>query len=170
LGGASAQLNEGGIQTALDLAQLDTATIQASGRWCWAHGAGCRHACVELGRTRGKKLPAPARLVAVTGLSDLNVQPLRQPGGRKNSQTRQHGHQVMCFVRTSRSKRSSAIQPLNLHATAQTDGRHRCIGVRHVLGLRSHLQPGFNYAKAGVMLMDLQADTVSQGGVRSGRR
>ena len=32
-----------------------------------------------------------------------------------------------------------------------------------VVGLKAIFRPGFNYAKAGVMLMDLQADTVSQG-------
>ena len=32
-----------------------------------------------------------------------------------------------------------------------------------VAGLKAIFRPGFNYAKAGVMLMDLQADTVSQG-------
>ena len=30
-----------------------------------------------------------------------------------------------------------------------------------VAGLKAIFRPGFNYAKAGVMLMDLQADTVS---------
>ena len=32
-----------------------------------------------------------------------------------------------------------------------------------VAGLKAIFRPGFNYAKAGVILMDLQADTVSQG-------
>ena len=31
-----------------------------------------------------------------------------------------------------------------------------------VAGLKAIFRPGFNYAKAGVMLIDLQADTVSQ--------
>ena len=32
-----------------------------------------------------------------------------------------------------------------------------------VAGLKAIFRSGFNYAKAGVMLMDLQGDTVSQG-------
>jgi DNA polymerase V len=32
-----------------------------------------------------------------------------------------------------------------------------------IAGLKAIFRPGFDYAKAGVMLLDLQADTVSQG-------
>jgi DNA polymerase V len=67
----------------------------------------------------------------------------------------------MCFVRTSpfekiRNSRSICM-PLR-RPTADTG-----VLVSAAAAGPAIFRPGFNYAKAGVMLMDLQADTVSQG-------
>ena len=69
----------------------------------------------------------------------------------------------MCFVRTSPFRQDaqysrSICVPLRL-PTADTGE----LVSAAVAGLKSIFRPGFNYAKAGVMLLDLQSDSVCQG-------
>ena len=78
---------------------------------------------------------------------------------RKQSSTAQ---QLMCFIRTSPFRQDaqysrSVCMPLR-RPTADT----ATLVTAALAGLRGIYRPGFNYAKAGVMLMDLQADTVHQ--------
>ena len=69
----------------------------------------------------------------------------------------------MCFVRTSPFRQDpqysrSICVPLR-RPTADTGA----VVSAAVAGMTAIFRPGFNYAKAGVMLMDLQADSVCQG-------
>ena len=68
----------------------------------------------------------------------------------------------MCFVRTSPFRQDeqysrSICIPLR-RPTADTSA----LVTTAVAGLKAIFRPGFNYAKAGVMLLDLQADSVCQ--------
>jgi len=166
----TAQLNEGGIQTALDLAKLDTATIR--GKWSVVLERTVRELqgtpCVELDDApAAKKEIACTRSFGqpITELSDLN-EAVTHFASRAAEKLRKQGsttHQVMCFVRTSPFRKDpqysrSICVPLR-RPTADTSA----LVSAAVAGLKAIFRPGFNYAKAGVMLMDLQADTVSQG-------
>ncbi len=77
----------------------------------------------------------------------------------------------MCFVRTSQFRKQdrqysrSMIVPL-LEPTADT---HQLVQAA-LRGLQAIYRPGYNYAKAGVMLLGLQSNTVQQGMLDLGDR
>lgn len=166
----TAQLNEGGVQTTLDLVRLDAATIRS--KWSVVLERTVRElqgtSCVDL-----EDAPAPKKEIActrsfghpVTELSDLS-EAVTHFASRAAEKLRKQGstaNQVMCFVRTSPFRKDpqysrSVCVPLR-RPTADTGA----LVTAAVAGLKAIFRPGFNYAKAGVMLMDLQADTVSQG-------
>lgn len=102
---------------------------------------------------------------SLTELSNLNEATLHF-ASRANEKLRKQGstaHQVMCFVLTSPFRKAlqysrSICMPLR-RPTADTGA----LVSTAVAGLKAIFRPGFNYARASVMLMDLQADPVSQG-------
>ena len=166
----AAQLNEGGVQTALDLAKLDTATIR--GKWSVVLERTVRELqgtpCVGLDDApAAKKEIACTRSFgqSVTELSDLN-EAVTHFASRAAEKLRKQGstaHQVMCFVRTSPFRQDpqysrSICVPLR-RPTADTGA----LVSAAVAGLKAIFRPGFNYAKAGVMLLDLQSNSVCQG-------
>ena len=166
----TAQLNDGGIQTALDLTRLDTATVR--NKWSVVLERTVRElqgtSCIELeDAPAAKKEIACARSFGqpITELSDLN-EAVTHFASRAAEKLRKQGsttHQVMCFVRTSPFRKDpqysrSISMPLR-RPTANTGA----LVSAAVAGLKAIYQPGYNYAKAGVMLLDLQPDTVSQG-------
>ena len=166
----TAQLNEGGIQTALDLVRLDAATIR--GKWSVFLERTVRELrgtpCIDLENApAGKKEIACTRSFGhpVTELRDLN-EAVTHFASRAAEKLRKQGsiaNQVMCFIRTSPFRKDpqysrSVCMPLR-RPTADTSA----LVSAALTGLKAIFRPGFNYAKAGVMLMDLQADTVSQG-------
>jgi DNA polymerase V len=166
----AAQLNADGIQTVLNLAQLDKATI----RFKWS--VGLERTVRELQGTpcidpdfapAAKKEIACTRSFghSLTELSDLNeaITHFASLAAEKLRKQGSTAHQVMCFVLTSPFRKDpqysrSICMPLR-RPTADTGA----LVSTAVAGLKAIFQPGFNYAKAGAMLMDLQADTVSQG-------
>ena len=166
----TAQLNEGGVQTTLDLVRLDAATIRS--KWSVVLERTVRElqgtSCIDLDDApAAKKEIACTRSFGhpVTELSDLS-EAVTHFGSRAAEKLRKQGstaNQVMCFVRTSPFRKDpqysrSVCVPLR-RPTADTGA----LVTAAVAGLKAIFRPGFNYAKAGVMLMDLQADTVSQG-------
>ena len=165
----TAQLNEAGFHTALDLARVDTATIR--GKWSVVLERTVRELqstpCIAL-----DDAPAAKQEIActrsfghpVTELSDLN-EAVTHFASRAAEKLRKQGstaHQVMCFVRTSPFRKdpqySGSISVPLRRPTADTSA----LVSAAVAGLKAVFRPGFNYAKGGVMLMDLQVDTVSQ--------
>ena len=104
--------------------------------------------------------------------SDLN-EAITHFASRATEKLRKQGstaHQLMCFMLTSPFRKDpqysqSICMPLR-RPTADTGALvHWCTGAlvsTAVARLKAIFQPGFNYAKAGVVLMDLQADSVSQ--------
>ena len=163
------QLNAGGVMTALDLIRIDAATIRA--KFSVVVERTVRElrgtACIDM-----DDAPAPKKEIActrsfghpVTALADLN-EAVTHFASRAAEKLRKQGsiaQQLMCFIRTSPFRQDaqysrSVCMPLR-RPTADT----ATIVAAALAGLRGIYRPGFNYAKAGVMLMDLQADTAHQ--------
>ena len=158
------QLHEAGIITALDLSRADPNTIQR--RWSIVLAKTVRElngtACLSL-----DEVPAEKQQIAftrsfgqtVTELSDL-LEAITEFASRAAEKLRKQGSQagqVMAFIRTSpfraNDKQHSAYQTIPLPAPT-SDTAHitevACAIVRHLY------KKGHRYAKAGVMLMDLQ--------------
>ena len=164
------QLNAAGIHTVLDLKRLDPATAKRN----WSvvlertvrelNGISCftldncpapkqQIACT---RSFGEKVTALAELKeAVTEFASRAAQKLRGQRSQANA--------VLVFIHTSRHRKQdkqyakSITVPLRL-PTADT---LRIVGAA-LMGLERIFRPGYNYAKAGVMLLDLQVATVVQ--------
>jgi DNA polymerase V len=166
-----AQLKEAGIHTVLDLARLDPATVKR--RWSVVlertvrelQGTDCmglEHeppAKQEIACTRSfghAVLDLSALQEAVTEFASRAAQKLRLQNG--------HAGQVLTFIRTSPFRTQdlqysrSTVVPLR---RASSDSRD--ITQAALLGLQAIYRPGYRYAKAGVMLLDLRpADLVQQ--------
>ncbi len=157
------QLKEGGIHTALDLTRVDLATVK-------------RRFSVVLERTVRElqgtpclgldDAPSAKQQIACTrsfGQSVLRLEELQEAitefacrAAEKLRRQGSHAGQVLVFVRTSpfRAKdpqySRSAVFPLPVPTSDSTTITEAAL---HVLD--SIYQPGFNYAKAGIMLLDL---------------
>lgn len=165
----SKQLNAGGIHTALELSRLDPATVRRG--WSVVLERTVRELqgtpCIDLDQA-----PAPKKEIActrsfghpVTALVQLNeavtefasraAQKLRQQSGLAN--------RVLVFIRTSPFRKDpqysqSMIVPLR-RPTADT----AALVAAALAGLRAIYRPNFKLAKAGVMLLDLQPNTLQQ--------
>lgn len=160
----SAQLNEGGIHTVADLIQLDSATIRRG--WSVVLERTVRELqgvqCVgledepsdkkEIASTRsfGSPVLEMEHLIeAITDFAARAAEKLRKQDGS--------ALQVLTFIRTSPFRRDpqysrSVTVPLR-RPTSDT----RAIVQAAVIGLQAIFKPGFKYAKAGVMLLDLQS-------------
>jgi DNA polymerase V len=165
----SAQLIAGGIKTVMDLIKLDPATVRRG--WSVVLERTVRELqgtpCISFeDAPPAKQEIACTRSFgrAVTGLNPL-IEAVSEFAGRAAEKLRrQSGHagQVLCFIRTSPFRSDpqysrSMIVPLR-RPTADT----ALITQAAVAGLKTIFRPGFKYAKAGVMLLDLQSDSVVQ--------
>lgn len=165
----SKQLNDGGITTVLDLVRMDLATVRA--RWSVVLERTVRELqgmqCVDL-----EESPAPKQEIActrsfghpVTELSDLSEAVTEFASRAAVKLRKQSGKagQVMVFIRTSpfrkdRQYSRSIMVPL-LRPTADS----ALIVAAALAGLRAIYRSGYKLAKAGVMLVDLQPDTLEQ--------
>ena len=166
----AAQLNEGGINTVFDLVRLNPATVRS--KWSVVLERTVRELqgtpCIDFDNApAAKKEIACTRSFGypITELSDLNeaVTHFASRASEKLRKQSSTASQVMCFIRTSPFRKDpqyscSVCVPLR-RPTSDTS----VLVSAAVAGLKAIFRPGFNYAKAGVMLMDLQADTVHQG-------
>ncbi len=165
----SRQLNTAGISNVLELARLDAAMVRR--RWSVMLERTVRElqgtCCIDLDHA-----PAPRQEIActrsfghpVTELGGLN-EAITEFASRAAVKLRKQGSlasQVLVFIRTSpfrkdpQYSRSTSV-PLR-RPSADTAALVRAA----LAGLRAIYRPGFLYAKAGVMLLDLQSDTVQQ--------
>jgi len=154
----------------LDLKRLDPATVKRS--WSVVLERTVRElngiACLEL-----EDMPDPKKEIActrsfgeqVTELSELN-EAVSTFASRAAQKLRAQGsltHAVLVFIRTSpfrkqdRQYSRSITVPLRLPSADTL----RIAGAA-LEGLKRIYRPGFNYAKAGVMLLDLQSHAVQQ--------
>lgn len=164
------QLNREGVQTVLDLARMDPAMVRR--RWSVVLERTVRElqgiACLSI-----EQMGVPRKEIACTrsfghpvlALSDLREAVTEFASRAAEKLRRQSGttSAVLSFIRTSPFRPepqygASATTPL-ASPTADT-GRIVEAALR---GLQQVYRPGFSYAKAGVMLLDLQSDTVHQG-------
>lgn len=165
------QLQEAGIKTVLDLVKLDPGTVKR--RWSVVLERTVRElqgtACIgfddqpaakqEIACTRSFGQP-------VTLLHDLQeaVTEFASRASEKLRKQASHTGQVLVFIRTSPFRKQdkqysrSTVVPLR----RPTDDS-RAISQAALLGLASIYQPGYRYAKAGVMLLDLNDASVEQG-------
>jgi DNA polymerase V len=166
----SAQLVEAGVCTVLDLARLDAATVRR--RWSVVLERTVRELqgtpCIDLADTPvAKQEIACTRSFgqAVTDLADLG-EAVTEFASRAAQKLRQQGSQaaqVLCFIRTS-PFRPEAQYSRSISVPLRRPSADTGVLVAAALaGLAAIYRPGFQYAKAGVMLLDLQSDTVQQG-------
>lgn len=166
----AAQLQAGGIHTVLDLARLDLGTVRQ--RWSVVLERTVRELqgqpCVDMDDSPADKQQIACTRSfghAVTELDDLReaVSEFASRAAEKLRRQRGNTHQVLVFVRTSPFRSDpqysrSIVVPL-VRPSADTTR----IVEAAVAGLRCIYKPGFRYAKAGVMLLELQPDSVQQG-------
>lgn len=164
-----AQLKEGGIHTVLDLSRMDLGTVRQ--RWSVVLERTVRELqglpCVDLEdaapdkqeiactRSFGRTVTALGDLSeAVSEFASRAAEKLRRQDGQTN--------QVLTFVRTSPFRSDpqysrSIVVPLR-RPTAETSR----IVEAALAGLQCIYKPDFLYAKAGVMLLELQPSRVHQ--------
>ena len=165
----SAQLIEGGVTTVLDLVRVDAATIRS--KFSVVVERTVRELqgtqCVDL-----ESVPQPKQEIActrsfghpVTELHEL-AEAVTEFASRAAQKLRKQDSlagQVLCFVRTSPFRSDpqysrSITVPLRRPSadTAQIVGAA-------LAGLRAIYRPDYNMAKAGVMLLELQSNSVQQ--------
>ena len=166
----TAQLNEAGIHTVLEFSRLDPAMVRR--RWSVVLEKTLHElngiACFELDTQ-----PAPKREIActrsfghpVTGLAELSeaITEFASKAAQKLRKQGSHAVQVLVFIRTSpfsvEAQYSRSIT-VPLRRPSSDTG---VIVAAALSGLIGIYRPGFKLAKAGVMLLDLQPDTVQQG-------
>jgi DNA polymerase V len=163
-------LKEGGVKTVQDLIDLDPATVR--GHWSVTLEKTLRELrgipCVGL-----DDAPAPKQQIACTrsfgrAVTDLDalseaVSEFATRAAEKLRRQHSFANQVMVFVHTSPFRpgpkyAKSIVMPLR-RPSSDTQSLVQAA----VRGMRSIFKPGYQMAKAGVMLMDLQPDTIVQG-------
>lgn len=166
----SKQLMEGGTKTVLDLMRMDPATVRRG--WSVVLERTVRELqgmpCIGLDDS-----PAPKKEIATTrsfGHAVMELSALTEAVSEFASRAaeklrKQHSlaGEIMVFIRTSPFRKDpqyscSVVIPL-LRPSAETG----VLVQAAVTGLQSIYRSGYKYAKAGVMLLDLQPDSVSQG-------
>ena len=166
----AAQLHEGGIDTVLDLIRLDPATVRS--RWSVVLERTLRElqgtSCVDL-----EDEPAPKKEIAstrsfgqqITELVDLTeaVTEFASRAAVKLRKQASLANQLMCFIRTSPFRDDPQYsRAITIPLRRPTSDTGALVSAA-VAGLKLIYRPGFNLAKAGVMLLDLQPNTVQQG-------
>jgi len=164
-----AQLKELGVASVQDFVELPCSVVRGS--WgvvlerTWRELRG--EPCIEL-----TDMPAAKKQIActrsfghpVTGLTELReaISEFTSRAAEKLRRQRHLAGQVLVFARTSPFRdgprfSKSVVVPLVRPSADTTE-----LANAAVKGLRSIYQPGFQLAKAGVMLLDLVPDTVVQ--------
>jgi DNA polymerase V len=164
------QLNDAGITTALELRQLDPAMVR--GRWSVILERTVRElqgtSCISLDHA-----PAPKQEIActrsfghpVTDLKDLSeaVTDFASRAAVKLRKQRSLVNQVLVFIRTSPFRKDAQYSRSTTVPLRRPSADSALIIDAALAGLRAIYRHGFKYAKAGVMLLELQGDTVQQG-------
>lgn len=158
-----AQLNDVGVHTALDLARLDPATVKR--RWSVVLERTVRElqgtSCISLEH----QAPAKQQIACTRsfGLAVLEHSVLQQAitefASRAAQKLRlQNGNaaQVLTFIRTSPFR----VQDTQYSRSTVVPLRRPCSDTRSITqaalaGLNAIYRPGYRYAKAGVMLLDI---------------
>lgn len=165
----SKQLQAGGIQTVKDLIRLDPATIRS--HWSVVLERTVRELqgkpCIDLEHNQApKKEIATTRSFgrpvlelhqlaeAVTDFASRAAEKLRKQSGLAN--------QVLVYIRTSPFRPDPQYSRSITTPLRRPSSDTACIAKAALDGLHRIFQPGFKYAKAGVMLLDLQHEGQQQ--------
>ncbi|NML84293.1 Y-family DNA polymerase [Polaromonas sp.] len=163
------QLNEAGVQTVLDLTRLDPATVRR--RWSVVLERTVRElqgmSCIPL-----ELAPANKQEIActrsfgypVTSLNDLTeaITEFACRGAHKLRRQGSLANMVLVFIRTSPFRHSPQYS-CSMSIPLRRPSAHSAVIVSAALaGLRAIYRPGYQFAKAGVMLLELQANLVLQ--------
>jgi len=165
----SAQLIEGGVNTVLDLARLDPAMVKR--RWSVVLERTVRELqgtpCIELEHaSQPKQEIACTRSFGhpVTEIHEL-AEAITEFASRAAQKLRKQNSlagQVLCFIRTSPFRQDAQFSRTTTVPLRRPSADTAVIVAAALAGLRAIYRPGFKLAKAGVMLLDLQPDTVQQ--------
>jgi len=165
----SAQLIEGGVNTVLDLARLDPAMVKR--RWSVVLERTVRElqgtTCIELEHApQSKQEIACTRSFGhpVTELHELAeaVTEFASRAAQKLRKQNSLAGQVLCFIRTSPFRQDAQFSRTTTVPLRRPSADTAVIVAAALAGLRAVYQPGFKLSKAGVMLVELQPDTVLQ--------
>lgn len=163
------QLNDGGINTVLDLIRLDPAIVRS--RWSVVLERTVRELqgtpCIDL-----EQVAQPKQEIActrsfghqVTELVDLSEAVTEFASRAAQKLRKQHSLSslVMVFIRTSPFRPDAQYsRSMTVPLRRPSSDTAAIIGAA-LAGLRAIYRPGFKYAKAGVMLMSLQSDSVQR--------
>lgn len=167
----SEQLKEGNINTVLDLVRVDAATIRS--RWSVVLERTVRElqgtSCIAL-----EDVPASKKEIActrsfghpVTQLHEL-TEAVTDFASRASEKLRNQGSltaQVHTFIRTSPFRQQDPQYSRSITLPLRRPSCDtRLIVQSAIAGLQAIYKDGFKYAKAGVMLLELQPNTVIQG-------
>jgi DNA polymerase V len=164
------QLTQAGIHTVLDLVKLDPAMVKR--RWSVMLERTVRELqgmpCIDLDHA-----PAPKQEIActrsfghpITELRDLN-EAMTEFASRAAQKLRKQGSttsQVLVFIRTSPFRKDPQYSRSTTVPLRRPSADTALIVQAALMGLAAIYKPGFKYAKAGVMVLDLQSATVQQG-------
>ena len=165
----SKQLQAGGIHTVWDLMKLDPATVRS--KWTVVLERSVRELqgtpCIDLDHT-----PAAKKEIACTRsfgrpiteqrhLAEAVTEFASRAAEKVRKQHSQAG-QVLVYIRTSPFRKDAQYSRSMVTPLRRPSADTTCIVKAALQGLDNIFKPGFNYAKAGVMLLDLQPDTQSQ--------
>ena len=166
----SAQLKERGVKSVQDFVELPCSVVR--GTWgvvldrTWRELRG--EPCIEL-----SDVPTPKKQIActrsfgqpVTGLSELReaISEFTSRAAEKLRKQRHLAGQVLVFARTSPFRDGPRFSKSVVVPLARPSADTSELAKAAVNGLRSIYAPGFQLAKAGVMLLDLVPDTFIQG-------
>ncbi|MES2946547.1 MAG: Y-family DNA polymerase [Pseudomonadota bacterium] len=163
------QLNDEGITTVLDLARMDPATVRR--RWSVVLERAVRElqgqCCITLeDEPASKKEIAYTRSFGhpVTELHDLEQAVTVFASGAAAKLRLQQGlaHKINVFIHTSPFRPEPQYSRNALVPLRRPTADSALLVSAALLGLRAIYRPGFKYAKAGVMLMDLQDSSIEQ--------
>ncbi|MES2242541.1 MAG: Y-family DNA polymerase [Pseudomonadota bacterium] len=164
------QLNEGGVRTVLDLVRLDPGTVRR--RWSVVLERTVRELqgqqCITL-----EDQPAPKKEIAftrsfggaVTELADLVAAVTRFASGaavKLRAQGSKAG-QLQVFAHTSPFRPGPKYSRSLIMPLRRPTNDSMVLVNAAVRGIEAIYRPGFNFAKAGVMLLDLQDGDIEQG-------
>jgi DNA polymerase V len=167
----TAQLAELGVHTALDVVRMDPRVVRK--RWSVVLERTVRElqgqACIDLEEVApAKKEIAVTRSFGrpLTELPDL-VEAVTTFATRAGEKLRRQEHragQVRTFIHTSPFRKQDRQYSRSITVPLRKPScDSAALTSTAIRGLRAIYRPGFNYAKSGVMLLDLQAADVEQG-------
>lgn len=165
----AAQLKEYGLHTALDLSRMDPVVVRS--RWSVVLERTVRElqgtACIQIEDIApDKKEIACTRSFGhpVTQRSDLQeaISEFTSRACEKLRRQHSHANQVLCFIRTSPFRKEKQYSRSICIRLPRPCADTKVITQSAIQGLSLIYKSGYKYAKAGIMLIDLQPANTTQ--------